>query len=318
MRKLNKATHAMALALGLGAFAGSAQAILIDNGITGDGFWQVDVQNGGESRNGNLDPTGSPDGITGATDVIYDYFHYVDVGADGGAVQLGNTTVTTAAHLSGNNQVTSAGSFAGQNGTIFWTSVSSIAAGSPLYQTTLSFSSANPFGVVRLSQYLDEDVMGVNNDNLVVIGTPGASDFQLLTIDGTYSVGVSHSAGYASALGASYIGWAADQYSALGNAITGAGAAYSIAGVVNTGNLPPISDPRFPGNPVYGPNDITSAIAFDLNPLSTSASITFALGGLPSGEVPPSVDPLPEPASFSLFGLGLAALGFVRRKQRKA
>lgn len=314
MLKLNQAAYALALA----AFAGSAQAIFIDNGVTGDGFWQVDVQNGGESRNGNLDPTGSPGGTTAATDVIYDYFHYIDVGADGGAVQLGSTTVTTAAYASGANQVTSAGSFAGQNGTIFWTSVSSIAAGSPLYQTTLSFSSANPFGVVRISQYLDEDVLGAGDDNLVVIGTPGASDFQLLTIDGTNSVGVSHSAGYASATGASYIGWAADQYSALKTAITGAGAAYSIAGVVNTAALPPIVDSRYPGNPAYGSRDITSAIAFDLNASATSASIVFALGGLPSGEAPPPVDPLPEPASVSLFGLGLAALNLARRKQRKA
>ena len=34
-----------------------AQAVLINNGVAGDGRWEVDVLAGGESRTGNLDPT---------------------------------------------------------------------------------------------------------------------------------------------------------------------------------------------------------------------------------------------------------------------
>lgn len=300
-----------ALVLVLSASIG-AWAVMIDNGVTGDGRWEVDVLAGGESRTGNLDPVGSPGGIVGPTEIIFDYFHFVDVGANGGGVRLAETTVTSPPTLTGPNQVTSSGSFAGANGTIEWTAVSSIASGSTLYLTTLTFSSTAPFGTLRVIQYLDEDVVGVSDDHLIVIGTAGAADFQLLTIDDDLPIGVAHAAGYLTAVNMTYIGWAADEFADLRSAITGSGATYSIVGVVDTSDLPPITDSRFPSTPAFGPKDITSAIAFDVDPNATFASVLFSLGGSPTGAPPPPpvtipTDRVPAPGTLVLLGLGMAS-----------
>jgi hypothetical protein len=297
-------------------FAGQADAVYIDNGVVGTGRWQVDVLAGGESRVGNLTAS------FGTDNVLYDYYHYIDVGADGGAFRIGGTASSGPTLTAGH--VTSAGSFTGQNGTINWTANSSIPAGDVLYLTTVEFSSSDPFGTARLIQYLDEDVFSISNNNLVVLGTPGADDFQLLTIHSSLNAGVSHAATYNTATGMTYVGWAADEFSDLRTAITGGGASYSIAGVVDTSDLPPITDSRYPGDPAYGPEDITSAIAFDLDPNATFASVILSLGGSPEGEPPPPPPPppppgpVPEPGSIAIWGLlGLSCLGVGWRRRRR-
>jgi hypothetical protein len=297
-----------------------AQAIFIDNGVSGAGRWEVDAQAGGESRIGYLTTS-----AYGTDNVLYDYYHYIDVGANGGAFRIGSTA-TSGPSLTGGGHVVSAGSFTGQNGTINWTSDSRIKAGDVLYLTTLEFSSTDPFGTTRLIQYLDEDVFSISFNNLVVLGTPGADDFQLLTIHSSYDAGVSHAATYNTATGMTYIGWAADEYWDLQQRITGSGQSYSIAGVVDTGSLSPMTDSRYPTDPAYGPEDITSAIAFDLDPSATFASVILSLGGAPEGQPPPPPPPpppdvIPEPGSVVVWGLlSLSCLGVVwcRRRRRNA
>ena len=290
----------------------SAGAVLIGNGVAGDGRWEVDVLAGGETTIGRLDPTGP----IGLTDLIFEYFHYVDTGS--GGVRLG-TSATTAPTLQIDGSVLSSGSFAGTNGTIDWTAISSIAPGTSVYSTTLQFSSNNPFGDVRLTQYLDEDVFGFSNDVLVQLGTNGANDFNLLTIDQTDNVGVSHAATYNTAQGMAYIGWAADEFSDLRTRIVNGTQNYAIGGIVDTTSLPVIvgGDSRFPGAPAFGPADITSAIAFDLDPNATFASTIFTLGGAPSGTPPPPPDQVPAPASLWLLALGLTPLLRGARRRRR-
>ena len=164
-----------------------------------------------------------------------------------------------------------------------WTAKSLLPAGSNVYITKLQFSSDSPFGTIRFIQYLDEDVLAVGDDLLVLSGTPGQSGFQLFTVDGTYASGIAHGWYPENTSSATYVGWAADKYSQLVSAITGAGASYSINGNVDTVDLPLRTDSRFPGLRVYGPKDVTSAIAFDLDPAATSATITLFLGGSPGG-----------------------------------
>ena len=94
---------------------------------------------GGESWEGNLTTS------FGSDNVLYEY-PLCDVGADGYAVPIGGS-VTPGPTLMFGGRVVSAGSFPGENGTINWSSVSSIKAGDLLYLTTLEFRSSAHFGV---------------------------------------------------------------------------------------------------------------------------------------------------------------------------
>jgi hypothetical protein len=275
----------LALVAGVAITSSAAAQVTISNGISGDGEWQVAALSGGGADTGNIDPTGA----TALENVIYQYNFFVDPGTNGGGIDLESTT-STAVHTIGTNVVQSSGSFTGPNGTINWTAVGSIGAGSPVYQTTLSFSSTSQFGAVRVMGYLDEDVpSGSGNDNLVLVGTPGTSGFQLLTVDSVANVGVAQTAGFSTATNATYVGWAARPYDDLEIAITGSGQTFSVPGVVT--GLASTTDARYPGATVYGPDDITTAFAFDLSPTATSASIVFALGGSPSGQALPTPTP---------------------------
>lgn len=180
-----------------------------------------------------------------------------------------------------------------------------------MYQTKLEFDTDVAFGDVRVISYLDGDVYGASGDVLIVFGS--GANVQLLTLESSQNVGVAQAA--AGLLNVQYLGWAADKWSDLKSAITGSGAAYSIAGVVDTVDLPPMTDPRHPGNPAYGPRDITTAFAFDLDPSANRASLVFALGGSPSGQPPMPV--IPEPGTLTLIAVGLAAPALALRKRTR-
>ena len=253
-------------------------SVNINNGIIGDGAWNVTVLQGGNTDDGTLDPLGP----IAASDLIFDFITYFDVGANGGGVALDDSTATQPV-LGLDNTVNSTGQFTGNNAEIFWSAAARIAPGTQSYQVTLNFTSIQAFGVVRLINYLDEDVLGPADDSLILLNSVASPNFQLLTIDNTDSVGIAHSAGYTNATNASYIGWAASRFPNLRDAIqSAAGAQFSIAGVVNTVDFPSTVDPRFPFSTAYGPSDATAAFAFDLNPNASSATITFALGSQPN------------------------------------
>jgi uncharacterized protein YdeI (BOF family) len=74
---------------------------------------------------------------------------------------------------------------------------------------------------------------------------------------------------------ATYQGFAADQYNDLQTAIQGAGTTYSVNGNINLTNLPQTSDPNL--GTIYGLADVTTAMAWAVNPTATSATITTFL-----------------------------------------
>ncbi|MGQ9737286.1 MAG: hypothetical protein ACUVRT_05120 [Armatimonadota bacterium] len=122
-----------------------------------------------------------------------EYFHYVDVGANGGAVCLDETTITESATLIATNIVRSKGKFlndAGQE--VAWTATSWIAPGSQVYQTRLDFEALGGFGTVRIIAYLDGDVYNSWANHLIVLGS-GAT-VQLLTLGSSRDFGVAQAA----------------------------------------------------------------------------------------------------------------------------
>lgn len=283
-----------------------AGPILIDNGVTGDGAWAVNVGPGGDTDFGELDPVDfEPE------DLIFEFLTYVDDGNDGTFEPLSSTSISAPPALTGTGEVTSSGSFAGPNGTIDWTAVATIPQGEAVYEVVITFSSASPFGDVRVINYFDQDIFGVSDDVLILLGTPGEAGFQMLTLDDTDDVGIGHFADYFPGAAASYLGFAADEFSDLRSDIEASTASFSVNGEIDTTSLPPTTDPRFPDDDAFGPEDITGAYAFDLDPTSSQATLAFSLGGSISGE-PPGTGPDPAITSIpSLSSLGLAVLALV-------
>lgn len=286
--------------------------VLIDNGVSGDGAWAVEVFAGGDTDFGELDPVGfAPENL------IFEFLTYVDDGADGSFQPLVDTTITSPPTQTGPGEVTSSGSFTGPNGAINWTAVATIPQGEAIYEVTLTFSSSSSFGEVRVINYFDQDVLSSPSDDaLILIGTPGQEDFQMLTLDSTNDVGIGHFADYAPGAAATYLGFAADVWNDLRTAIEAGSASFAINGVIDTNSLPPITDPRFPDDDAYGPRDITAAYGFDLDPTSSEATLSFALGGSISGD-PVGPGPDPEPVvsvsvpTMSTIGFSVLALSLL-------
>jgi len=293
-RVVSKFATAVLISL-FGAHAGAQ--VTINNGITGDGFWEVVSEDAGDSRTGRIDPVGA----LGPTDVIFRLeTEYSSVTGSG---NLSDNT-TTPATLTGSGEVTSSGTFLGANGTINWSATAAIAPGSALYTVRFDFDSSSPFGDTRIVNYFDQDVLGSGGDIVVVNGTPGQNDFQLLTVDSGADVGVALAADYNGTANMTWAGWAA-------MSCCGAPSTFSISG---ESDLTTFTDPRFPANDAYGPADVTTSFAWDFNPSATTASMTMSIGASPDGAPPPppisgpSAPPTPVPTLGSLWLLSLSIL----------
>lgn len=268
-------------------FAAPASAVLIDNDVPAGtiGQFEVDVLDGGDSRTVNI--TAQPiSGGTVSIEVVFDYFAYVDVGAEGGGVRLADS-VTSAAVLDGDDVVVSHGSFTGEFGnTIAWTATSSIpdgtAGSASTMTTTYSFSAeTGQLGRIRLLQYLDEDVQGAGNDVFFTRGGVATANLELVTVDNASVVGVSHGGGFSAGQGllnSSFVGYAADVYNQIKPSISGAGQPLSPTGVIQ--NLAAFDHPDI-AQDTYGPADIVSVMAWDVDPEASNAMVVTTLGGIP-------------------------------------
>jgi hypothetical protein len=253
-----------------GAFSFRAGAGGQSGTFTSDGF------GGGITATGNTQPFVN-------FDAIFEFLNYVDIGGNGGALNLANTTITTPPTLVAPDLVISSGTFTGANGNpVRWTVESRMDNGIATVFNTLILDSDSALGDITFINYLDEDVLGAFDDLLYVTGTPGTADFRAFTLDGPERIGFSQGGFFTAGdnlQNASYIGWAADRYSDLRTAITGAGTTYSLAGNIDTRDLVPFNDPTL--GLVYGLADVTTAFAWRVDPTARSARMTSFLELVP-------------------------------------
>lgn len=259
---------------------------LIDNDVAAGipGQFAFDVFNGGSSdfvSRGGISAQGNTQLFVNEN-VVFEFTNYVDTGAAGGAVDLRATTVTSPATLVDHDRVISEGTFTGQNGLVRWQVETYMNDGESIVYNVLTLTSDQPLGALRFINYLDEDIRGVSDDLLYVSGTPGTNDFRIFTLDGPERVGFSQGGIVEAGAGlanATYDGWTADRFPLLRSNIEGAGTTYSVPGNINTANLPPINDPEL--GQIYGLSDVTTAMAWSVNPNATQATITSFLELVP-------------------------------------
>jgi hypothetical protein len=280
----------------LGAFLLSmpmgSNAVEISNGVPEStvGHYRVDVTTGGETHAAFVTAArlASNDVIVG-TDVVFDYLSYVDPGIDGEGFQLSSLQANGSDPVPdpGNpNTVTSNGSFTGVNeNRILWTAVSSIAPSGQVMNTRFTFATENggPLGALRFLQYLDEDVNSSPGDDVFLpVGSATTGDLELFTFDSPEVYGLSHSGALLLGTGlqsASFAGWAADRFNNMKPLIEGVGVGQLVSPTGVITNLQGFQHPQL--GPVFGPADIVSVLAWDVDPNAASAVITTSLGGIP-------------------------------------
>ncbi len=264
------------------------EIVTIDNGLPRDtiGFFEVEVECAGDSETANLLPEERE-----IDDILFDLLSFYET--TDGVFRLAETA-TLGPELTPENEVMSWGEFTGSGGqTIFWTAISTIPPGEQNFNTDYIFdcpSCDTDFGgLLRFHSYLDEDVPPFfSNCLLFTRGSVGTGDLQLFTFDSVFGYGISHGGAFGSDLvGATFDGWAADEYSDLLDVLEGGDAPpVSLAGIIDTESLPLGFDPEL--GMVYGPEDITTVMSYTLDgivslePLSVNLLPAVFAGG-PSG-----------------------------------
>jgi len=268
--------------------------VRIDNNVAANvvGHFEFEPEAGGGGTT-VVGPTATlvPDGVTvqGNTQLllnssfISEYLNYIDVDSDGQAIDLSTTTIVTPPTLVSPDEVISEGTFQNANGNdVNWRARSYFVSGSATLYNELTFTGIAPLGNIRFISYLNANVLTIDDDLLSVSGQPGEPGFQVLTLDDGERTGLSQGGYYVPGeqlVNATFDGWSADQAPLLGNAITGAGATYSVAGDVTTANLVPFVDPAL--GQVYGLGDVSTAFAWTLDPLATTATVVTFLNLVP-------------------------------------
>lgn len=258
---------------------------LIDNDValTAPGAFQADPGAGGLLVPGSSSTTiQTQNAILQNQDYINSFQNLVDLGRDGGAIDLANTTITLQPTLTANDVVASEGfltipaaSTLDQDQIIEWRVETYFENGDPTLFNRVTFRSDQPLGSIRLVNYFDPDVQGAAGDILLSRGAVGTSDFRAVTLDDTQRIGFGHGTlldGQDNFVNASFAGWAGDLAPDLLAAATGAGGVYSIPGNIDQVDLVPVQDDDL--GQVYGPGNVGTAFAWDVNGSAFTATMT--------------------------------------------
>ena len=282
--------------------ASTASAEVIDNDLaeSTEGFLSVDISAGGESTNARITAVGNPSGeLFEDIDVVFSYRSFVDVGDLGGAFRLpfgnqsGPSTNESGPTLindgPGNDEVVSSGSFIGATGNVIDWSVSSVIPdGSNTLTSTYSFSArTGTLGAIRFYQSIDQDVLGFSNDVFFARGDAADESLELFTIDNAEAIGINQSGAFSDSLGlsnATFGGWAACTFPNLESGIEDGTQQLSLTGEIcaelqDEALVHPIVGPAF------GPLDIVSAMAWNVDPNASNATIVTTVGGSVSSSV---------------------------------
>jgi hypothetical protein len=298
---MRKTLFAVAL---LAFIAGTASAldVTLTNNQTGTDEFTVVLNEDAYSYQAYIQAPGQS-----RENLMYDYYLYIDIG--GSVYNLWDGTSAWDDSDASDQSITSSGAVAGIN----WSVTHTLPDGGDIM--TSAYTLTAPTGALlpemRLFQYLDEDVYSISNNILVPSGSIAGGDLELLTVHPTIRAGVSQ-AGDSQATG-----WAADEYYDLGFALDAGGFNAAPGGTVDTTSLPPHTDPYY--GPAYGPEDITTAIEWEVGSGLSSFAFEAYLGGLPEAPPPPPTGEVPEPTTTALFLLGLGGLagGYYRKRRAK-
>ena len=264
----------------------SNNGTLIDNDVYRDtpGFFEaIPSVGGGLSVSGVTVQTQT--GILQQQNYIAQFANYVDIGRNGGAINLAATNITLQPTLVADDVVASKGFFnVGPDDdpqVINWRVETSFEDGNPTVFNTVSFESDKALGSLRLVNYFDPTIFGAGGDILFTRGTPGEDDFRAFVIDDAQRIGFGHGGIVNNNPGGNtnFVGWASDVGADLSAAIFGTGAAYSRNGNIDTSSLPQEIDPDL--GTVYGPEDVATAFAWDVQSSALTASATTLLQLLP-------------------------------------
>ena len=289
---VSPATAVVALAVGLAH--GPAWAIEITNGLDPSevGYWRVDVQEGGNVfQAAFITGQGTPSGSMFVNErIVYEYLTLIGIGPLGRADPL-DIYVERIAELR-DGKVVSSGTFEGENhNTINWTVSSEIPEGGSVMTSRFEFhAETGTLGHIRLHQYLDEDVLDYEDDVFFTRGSAASGNLKLFTVDDAEAIGVSHSGALVAAQGlmnASFSGWAACIHNLILPSIEDGTLGVSPTGIVCDELLETSIEHSVVG-PGYGPADIVSTMAWDVDPEATSAVIITTLGGVAEPPPPPA------------------------------